>query len=151
MNLLEEQSLAKILSLTAFRLESCANKHLFEPSGLTMATARIMHIIKAHGPQTPTQILRFLGGTKSNLTQRLNLLEKHGLVQRSTATEDKRSVLIRLTDQGKKRYEEVWKRMTEKAWMLDKQFTKDERAQCITVLKKLNAMLDSQLPHCPHV
>ncbi len=151
MNLLQEQSLAKILSLTAFRLESCANKYLFEPSGLTMATARIIHIIKEHGPQTPTQILKFLGGTKSNLTQRLNLLQKNGLIQRSTDMEDKRSVLIKLTEQGNKRFDETWKKMSENAWLLDKQFTKEEKASCIAVLKKLNAFLDTQLPKCPHV
>ncbi len=63
------KSLAESIILTAHQLENFANRHIFNPQGLTLSLAKIMHVVSVKKELRPIDILKMLGGTKSNITQ----------------------------------------------------------------------------------
>jgi hypothetical protein len=58
--------------LTAVRIEALTERYLFKPIGVTSASFKILFFVKKHPGCSPCQIMDYLGGTKSNITQRLN-------------------------------------------------------------------------------
>jgi DNA-binding MarR family transcriptional regulator len=103
---------------------------------------------------TPTQITKVFDCTKSNLTQRLNLLEKNGLVRRvrPSTKADGRTVRIAITDAGKSKIDEAIQLLRKHGALLEKHFSDEEKKACHDFLKKVNQIID---PHehirpCPH-
>ncbi|MBO4292507.1 MAG: MarR family transcriptional regulator [Lachnospiraceae bacterium] len=66
-----------------------------------------MHIIEAVGvkePKNMSQIAKYLSVTVGTLTVNMNSLEKKGYIVRERSKEDKRVVLVTLTEKGKKAF-----------------------------------------------
>lgn len=66
-----------------------------------------MHIIEAIGlgePKSMSVIAKQLAVTVGTLTVNMNSLEKKGYLERTRSTEDKRVVLVTLTEKGKKAF-----------------------------------------------
>lgn len=66
-----------------------------------------MHIIEAigiHDPRNVSQIAKQLDVTVGTLTVNMNSLEKKGYIVRERSTEDKRVVLVTLTEKGRKAF-----------------------------------------------
>ena len=67
-----------------------------------------MHVIEAIGTGTPrnmTAVARALGVTTGTLTISMNSLVKKGYVQRVRSEEDRRVVLVSLTEKGKRAFD----------------------------------------------
>ncbi len=142
MNILEDKSLLRRLAMTAARMEVHAHKFIFEPFNLTMIGAKIMFIIKKYGPLKPTDFLRFVGGTISNLTQRINLLERNGYITRSASDDDGRSVILKLTPKGDQLLNTLITTADKHISEFEKQLTPEEIKVFQNILDKLNGMLD---------
>lgn len=129
---------------TATRLESIANRYIFVPIGTTAAMMKILGLLKKKGPMTPVQIMNLAGGTKSNVSQRLNTLEKSNLIVRSHAviSNDRRKVMVKLTFKGKEQMEMIKKQMRKAQLCLSKHFTEREIRQHIEFFEKINEILD---------
>ena len=70
-------------------------------------TTNDMHVIEAIGmrePKNMTAVARSLMVTTGTLTIAVNGLVKKGFVERSRSEEDRRVVLVSLTDKGRKAY-----------------------------------------------
>ena len=65
---------------------------------------KILKLLHIHGTLTASNIIEMLDATKSNISQRLNFLEKESLIKRSYAINkaDKRQIMVSLTEQGEK-------------------------------------------------
>lgn len=132
---------------TAMRLENIANKHFFNHIGMSSASIKIMCIIaKCPECNTPTKILEAVGGTRSNISQRLDYLEKQGFINRKHARtgSDKRKVNIILTPQGKTKLAQTEEWIKKANMYLEEYFTKEELAGHFTFFKKLNGILDAE-------
>ena len=71
-------------------------------------TTNDMHVIEAIGTGTPrnmTAVARALGVTTGTLTISMNSLVKKGYVQRVRSEEDRRVVLVSLTEKGKRAFD----------------------------------------------
>ncbi|MBO5293163.1 MAG: MarR family transcriptional regulator [Lachnospiraceae bacterium] len=71
-------------------------------------TTNDMHVIEAIGtgePRNMTSVARMLSVTTGTLTISVNSLVKKGFVERSRSEEDRRVVLVSLTEKGKQAYE----------------------------------------------
>lgn len=142
-----ENTISDSIIRTAMRLENIANKHIFKHIDMTSASIKIMCIIaKCPDCNTPTKILELAGGTRSNISQRLDHLEKQGFIVRKHANNgsDKRQVNISLTSEGKTKlaHTEAW---VKKANLyLEKYFTKEELAAHHAFFRKLNVILDTE-------
>jgi DNA-binding MarR family transcriptional regulator len=69
--------------------------------GLTGSQSAVLRAILAHGALSSAELSRKLCVTPSNITGVIDRLEKKGLVERVRQREDRRVVLITLTESGK--------------------------------------------------
>ena len=101
-----------------------------------------MHIIEAVGiknPQSVSMIARTLGVTVGTLTVNMNNLEKKGYLSRTRSKEDRRVVLVELTEKGRKAFfhhRDFHKGMIKAAVS---GLNEDETISLITCLQKLEA------------
>lgn len=132
------------LIYVAARLEAIANRYVFLPMGLSSASVKILGILHCDKAMSPGEILEKIGGTKSNISQRLNFLEKEGLIERTYAqyAGDKRKVAIQATPLGEKRLHEILQRLRKANVKLESNFTKQEINELRNFLKKINQVLD---------
>lgn len=105
-----------------------------------------MHIIEAVGiknPQSVSMIARALGVTVGTLTVNMNNLEKKGYLSRTRSKEDRRVVLVELTEKGRKAFfhhRDFHKGMIKAAVS---GLNEDETISLITCLQKLDAFFES--------
>ena len=105
-----------------------------------------MHIIEAVGiknPQSVSMIARTLGVTVGTLTVNMNNLEKKGYLSRTRSKEDRRVVLVELTEKGRKAFfhhRDFHKGMIKAAVS---GLNEDETISLITCLQKLEAFFEN--------
>ncbi|GAB3703359.1 MarR family winged helix-turn-helix transcriptional regulator [Nocardiopsis oceani] len=68
--------------------------------GLTRARATALWEIARHGTVTQRQLADLLSVTPRNVTKLLDALQRDGFVSRTSDTDDRRAILVRLTAQG---------------------------------------------------
>ncbi len=105
-----------------------------------------MHIIEAigiHEPRNVSQIARNLAVTVGTLTVNMNSLERKGYIARERSAEDKRVVLVTLTEKGRKAFfhhRDFHKAMIRSAI---KGLNEEEMNALINCLTKLNAFFEA--------
>lgn len=131
---------------TASRLESIANRFVFQPMGTSFSSMKILRLLELKGPQTPKRILELAGGTKSNLSQRLNYLEKNRFIVRDYAVVpgDKRQVVVKLTALGRKRLNLINLRIKKAQLTLAECFSQKEIEGHRKFFEKMNRILDRE-------
>lgn len=142
----QRQPVAKQIIYIASRLEAIANHFVFNPAGLSSASVKILDILRCNTMLTPSDILEKIGGTKSNVSQRLNFLEKEGFIARthSQYSQDKRRVAIKLTAKGNKKLSEMHERLKKAQLHLEKHFTKAELDAHYAFFEKIKLLLDTE-------
>ena len=78
--------------------------------GLQMGEFDVLATVRRSGPPytlAPSQLTRWLMLSPSGITSRLDRLEKLGLVERKATPEDRRSLLVVLTPEGKRVVDEA--------------------------------------------
>jgi len=146
MLILDEDNLLRQFGMTAARIQAYANRYFFEPIGLTISCAMILHLLEHLGPVTSSEILKHTGGTKSNISQRLRFLERLNYIKREeNSSEDKRLVTIQLTEIGRERYRSLQKTLSANAKKLETelQFSEEEKIVCQRVISKINNFIDA--------
>lgn len=138
------KTISETIIHTAMRLENIGNKHIFSLFGMTATSIKIMFVLKKCPEcKTPTKILEIIGGTRSNISQRLDFLEKQGLVTRKHADikSDKRKVILSLTSKGKKKLSEAEKYIEKANMYLEKYFSKKELAAHFAFMDRLQQVI----------
>ena len=74
---------------------------------LTGSKLQLLHLLGQRGPQTPTQVARFLGVTKPAVTQAVDAMIESGFVQREASKEDRRGSILELTARGSEVFRKV--------------------------------------------
>lgn len=153
MTLIKHHSLTDPIIFTAARLETIANRFVFEPLGLTLSSARIIRLLADNGKLTPGDLLKYSGGTKGNVSQRLKFLEREGYIQRVNATgaSDKRTVVVELTTKGQKQFEQIFQRFEKARQCLESSFSSEEKQSYYAFFAKLNQMLDQSEQEFPKI
>ncbi len=78
----------------------------------------------------------------STATRAVQRLENDGLVERFTSPEDGRVVLVRITDEGRRRHDSVATRRSTAMMHILSEFEPDERAQLADLMDRLIASID---------
>lgn len=105
-------------------------------SGLTQTQFGILDVLYCIGDMTISGIKEKTLATSGNMTVVLKNMERDGLIVRKICPNDKRSFEFSITEKGKHKFEEV---LPKHRALLDEVFsiyTKAEREQLITLLKK---------------
>lgn len=93
-------------------------------------------------PPSPRNLLDQLMVTSGGLTNRIDRLEQAGLVERAANPEDRRGVLLRLSDRGRELVDLVTTEyLANQNAILDGALGLDEREQLAVLLRKLLATL----------
>ena len=91
---------------------------------------------------TPTELYRTLMISSGGLTARLNRLEAAGLIRRREAEEDKRSLLVELTEAGRAKAEATFREDMELEKRLLAGLSQREQDELAVLLRKLALSLE---------
>ena len=132
----------------AHRIERLGDQCILEPLGLSHASFPLLWHILRHTELTPGALSSLTLASKSNISQRINVLERNGLVERHYGTgDDRRSVTLRLTKSGKEKCEAACEKIKKSSIHLEQFFTPEELAAYHHFFEKLNHILDTKKPH----
>lgn len=104
-------------------------------------TTNDMHVIEAIGMEEPknmTAVARSLMVTTGTLTIAVNGLVKKGFVERTRSEEDRRVVLVSLTEKGRKAYESHQRFHEEMVEAVTKELSHEEQVILEQALSRLN-------------
>lgn len=112
-----------------------------DADNLTMAEAKTLFVIGSSEPKNMKQIAEALGVATSTPTAVMDRLVDKNLVARLTGTEDRRQVLVSLTDQGKALLRELDKNSLEYMKIFLEMLSQKEIAQFRNILVKIDRKL----------
>ena len=113
------------------------NEHISE-FGLNLTDFSVLDLLFQKGEQTTQKIGEKILVTSGSITYILNKLEKMGLICRNKSETDKRIILIRLTDEGRKAIFEILPLQIEKINEIFSNFTKEDLVSLNHLMKKFN-------------
>jgi DNA-binding MarR family transcriptional regulator len=70
--------------------------------GLSLARTKVLQVLNRRGASRQSSLAEELGHAPRSITQSVEALEREGLVERTTAPDDRRSKLVTLTPEGAK-------------------------------------------------
>ena len=91
----------------AFGELRCVGSERLVKQGVSMTHLHILSMLEHHGDLTMSHLADLLGVSYSNATGVIDRIEERGLVERVRDTVDRRVVIVRLTDQGRDRLNDV--------------------------------------------
>lgn len=97
----------------ATRLIQHLDAEVHRPMGHSMAGFRVMFVVWASGELEQRRITRLSGVTRAAVSSTLTTLERDGLCERVRAEDDRRQVIVRLTEAGVERVETAYRRQNE--------------------------------------
>ena len=94
---------------------------------------------------TPMAVTEYLGQTKGTVSQTISLLQKRGLIEKISDTEDKRVVRLKLTDKGKKLItkiapDKVFLRACDELSVTEQESIKESLSELLRAMQSANDM-----------
>ena len=91
----------------AFGELRCVGSERLVKQGVSMTHLHVLSMLEHHGDLTMSHLADLLGVSYSNATGVVDRIEERGLVERVRDNVDRRVVIVRLTDQGRDRLNDV--------------------------------------------
>lgn len=111
-----------------------------EPVGLSLAKMGVLrHLVAAGGSLPLGQLAERLSCVRSNVTQLVDRLEADGLVRRVPDPGDRRSVLARITEEGRRSYDAGARAQAEAEQGILGDFSAEEQALLNELLDRLES------------
>lgn len=111
---------------------------LVEGSGLLLPVMHTLELLGLYGPMRMTDLAHKLSISTGTLTARIDRMEKDGLVTRIANPEDRRSLLIALTEQGEVHFSTHDKAHLHLTEDLIAAFSADDKQNLLGMLEKMN-------------
>jgi DNA-binding MarR family transcriptional regulator len=131
-----------------YRIKRMHNETLDE-LGLTMSDWQVLCALRWAGAPYRRKagwLARRADLTSGAMTSRLDALEQEGLVRRLRDPEDRRSVLVELTEKGVQRHEEAMAIQGPKEALLAEALTDREKEQLNSLLRRVMVTLEARYP-----
>src|SRR5689334_11613218 len=116
---------------------------------LTMSDWHVLNALRWTGEpyrRKAGELARRADLTSGAMTSRLDALEKEGLVRRLRDPDDRRSVLVELTEKGRKKHEQAMGVQAEKEALLAEALTEREKEQLNALLRRVMITLEERVP-----
>ncbi len=84
----------------------CAMSERLVRLGISMAQLNIMYTLQRNGVMTMSRLAELLGVSMSNATGLVDRIEERGYIERTRVAEDRRIVLVHVTDAGTRMIQE---------------------------------------------
>jgi DNA-binding MarR family transcriptional regulator len=107
--------------------------------GVTLEQAHTIETLGSSGALRMKELASKMGITTGTLTVNIDKLEKLGYVERVPNKKDRRSILVQLTDDGKKLFDEHHELHLRLTTEITANLTEDESALVTDILKKIVA------------
>ena len=104
--------------------------------GLTNSQFAVLEVLYSKGDLKICEIIEKILTTSGNVTVVIKNLEKDGLVSKNIDPEDKRSMLISITDKGKKIMDEIFPKHVDNINNIFDILTIEEKLELKKILKK---------------
>jgi DNA-binding MarR family transcriptional regulator len=114
--------------------------------GITNAQFWILKWISVHGSMTVTELARFLDLTPATVTQFVNDLESHGLIERTRSVKDRRVVALRASGKGQRMLDHAQKRAARATAQFTRPLPAADKAAAARVLRALAKSLEEAAP-----
>lgn len=85
----------------------CASSERLVRMGISMAQLHILHTLQRDGEMPMSRLAEVLHVSLSNATGLIDRVEERGFIERTRVAEDRRVVLIRVTEAGRRMLDEV--------------------------------------------
>jgi DNA-binding MarR family transcriptional regulator len=121
---------------------------LLSRHGLDGGEFYVLAALRRAGPPyalRPTELYRSLMVSSGGMTDRLRRLEERGLVRRRPSDQDRRSMLVELTAEGRKLIERAWREDMELENELVAGLGKAERQELASLLEQLARILEKEV------
>ena len=120
-----------------------------EQLGLTLSDWHVLTALRWAGKpnrRKAGELARRADLTSGAMTSRLDALEAEGLVRRLRDPEDRRSVLVELTEKGRKRHEQAMGVQAKKEILLAEALTGREKEHLNALLRRVMITLEGRYP-----
>jgi DNA-binding MarR family transcriptional regulator len=117
--------------------------------GLTMSDWHVLTALRWAGApyrRKAGELARRADLTSGAMTSRLDALEREGLVRRLRDPDDRRSVLVELTDEGREKHEQTMDIQGKKEALLAEALTDREKDQLNALLRRVMLTLEDRYP-----
>ena len=117
--------------------------------GLTLSDWHVLTALRWAGEpyrRKAGELARRADLTSGAMTSRLDALEKEGLVRRLRDPADRRSVLVQLTEKGRKTHEQAMGIQAQKEVLLAEALTDREKEQLNALLRRVMVTLEGRYP-----
>lgn len=104
----------------------------------------LVHVYRT-GETTMSRIAEYVNVPLNTATGIANRLEKRGLVQRWRSEEDKRVMVVRITEEGTRQVSEVMATVGSLMGALFEDLTDEERLVLLKIIKRLPALLEREV------
>ncbi len=118
----------------------------FDRHGLEQWEFDVLSALRRSGPPyhlSPGALVTQTMVTSGTMTNRIDRLEARGLVRRSPAPDDRRSVLVRLTDDGRSRVDSAFEDLLTVERLLLTDLSEDQAAALATLLRAVMSRFDA--------
>lgn len=110
--------------------------------GITSAQFLVMRLVARHDSMTVSQIAEILGVTLSAVTLLSDRLETGGWLSRDRHPQDRRLVVLTLTDAGRQKLADLESKRIRMLHRYMSQMTESERDQMLALMEKLSFLLE---------
>jgi DNA-binding MarR family transcriptional regulator len=111
---------------------------------LSLADWHVLSTLRNSGSRTPGVLARHLELSSGAMTSRLDSLEQSGLIRRLPDANDRRSVIVELTDEGRAAWEKAASVQARREAFFASALTKDEQRRLNALLRKLMLALEAR-------
>ncbi len=120
------------------------SRHLVKTSGLTAPQLLVMQTIRTKTQTTSGELANEVSVSQATVTTILDRLEKKQFIQRERSQEDKRKVIVTLTDEGLDAIKESPQPLQENFIRQFQDLHDWEQTQIISSLQRVAQMMDAQ-------
>lgn len=146
----EDQIVAAIRQI--IRAVDLQSRRLVDGHGLTGPQLAVLQEAGRLGPTPPSTLARAVHLSQATVTGILQRLERRQLVSRQRSAQDRRSVLIELTDQGRAVLKSSPSLLQDRFRQSLQRLEEWERLQMLATLQRIATLMDAdQLDASPHL
>jgi DNA-binding MarR family transcriptional regulator len=144
----ETEGIVERIAAIAKRLDKSMEETVSQHA-ISYGEWKVLHSLRRAEPEyrsTPGKLSDRLGLSSGAMTNRLDRLEVEGLVRRLPDPNDRRSVVVELTEKGLERWREATGRQAEVEAGIASTLTQDEKRQLDAMLRRLLIQFERARP-----
>jgi len=137
----DAKRIEKIIALLQKKIEKCVLPEL-EKAHINIPQFHILEILQEEGERTMGQLAKRLYITTSAVTNLVTKLLKHNLVNRRHSLDDRRLILIKISEKGREIVARVWEQVYEFFGSLLTNLNQEEKKLWRKLWKKVYSFLE---------